>query len=476
MAMLLTVLAFVLITAILISRHVQHGSDAPKGAACPRCRATVPPGAARCPKCNVPMQLYQVVNARVVDEGAADANAGAKTHAVVLADVCVGCGACVPVCPEPGAIKMVGKLATVNTTLCKAHGKCVEACPVGGIVLAASNGVHRVEVPEVDVDFESSLRGVHVVGELGGRGLIKNAINEATVAIEHIVTELPPGRPRADGVADAYDVVIVGSGPAGLSAGLEALRCGLRYVVLEQGALADTIRKYPRAKFLLAEPVTVPLYGNLWVSDSSKEQLLQVWEAIIARTKLDVRTHHRVTSVVKEGAFLRVETPENAFRARRVVLAMGRRGTPRRLGVPGEEMGKVIYDVVDMESFADQRLLVVGGGDSAVESAIGLARQRGTTVALSYRGESLSRVKERNRTKLDEAVHCGGVRLLLKSEVREIRPNDVVLAIDGREETLPNDTVVIRIGGDPPYKFLEQIGIRIVKKDIPLQAEEAVIA
>lgn len=419
------------------------------------------------------MQLYEVVSAAAVT-GEDDDRSGGSPHAVVRADLCVGCGACVPACPEPGAIRMEGKLATVTIALCKGHGKCVEACPVGGIVLARGGSVHRVEVPEVDTDFESNVRGVYIVGELGGRGLIKNAINEATVAVEHIAEDLAAiGRPAESGV---FDVIVVGSGPAGLSAGLEAKSRGLRYVVLEQGALADTIRKYPRAKFLLAEPVTVPLYGNLWVSDASKEQLLKVWEEIIAKTQLDVRTNQRVTNVTRGSGFLNVETPDAVYRARRVVLAMGRRGSPRRLGVPGEEAAKVIYDVVDMESFAGQHMLVVGGGDSAVESALGLAKQTGTTVTLSYRGAEFQRVKERNRGKLDEAVHCGAIRLLLRSEIREIREREVVLEVEGREEIIQNDTVVVRIGGDPPFKFLEQIGIRIVKKDVPLPKEETFVA
>jgi thioredoxin reductase len=352
----------------------------------------------------------------------------------------------------------------------------VEACPVGGIVISTGAAVHRVEVPLVGVTFQSNVPGIYIVGELGGRGLIKNAINEGKLAVENIAAELPPGIPRVDGVAEAYDVVVVGSGPAGISAGLEALRSKLRYVVLEQGTLADTIRKYPRAKFLLAEPLRVPLYGELWVADASKESLLQVWESIIASTGLDVRTNHRVTGIARDGKLLDVQTADATFRARSVVLAMGRRGNPRRLGVPGEELGKVIYDVVDMESFAGQKLIVVGGGDSAIESALGLARQPGTAVTLSYRGEDFKRVKDRNRAKLDEAVRQQLLRVALHSELREVREREVVLEVEGRQELIANDTVVVRIGGDPPYKFLEQLGIRIVKKDVPLpESEEAAV-
>jgi len=465
---LITILAFAMLTVFFVVRHMKaRGGDA-KAMVCPRCRATVPPGATRCPKCKVPMQLYEVVSAAAVDETKEDRD-GSVPHAVVRADLCVGCGACVPVCPETGAIRMDGKLAVVNVALCTGHGKCVEACPVGGIVLARGDSVHRVEVPQVDTDFESNVRGVYVVGELGGRGLIKNAINEATVAVEHIADDLAALKKPAD--EGVYDVVVVGSGPAGLAAGLVAKSRGLRYVVLERGALADTIRKYPRAKFLLAEPVTVPLYGNLWVSDATKEQLLKVWEEIIAKTGLDVRTEQRVVNVAREGTVLHVATPDVVYRTRRVVLAMGRRGSPRKLGVAGEDAAKVIYDVVDMESFAGLHMLVVGGGDSAVESAVGLARQKGTTVTLSYRSAEFQRVKERNRKLLDEAVHCGVIRLLLKSQIREIHEREVVLEVEGREEIVRNDIVVVRIGGEPPFKFLEQIGIQIVKKDVPLPKE-----
>jgi thioredoxin reductase (NADPH) len=479
MGMLLTTLAFAVLTAALVAHHVRRGAAAPGQAcapvaACPRCKAAIAPGTTRCSRCGVPLQAFEVVAAAKASEEVSEG--GDKLHAVVRADLCVGCGSCVSVCPEPGAIRMDHKLAVVAKALCVGHGKCAEACPVGAIIMSTGAAVHRVEVPEIDIHFESNVPGVYVVGELGGRGLIKNAINEGKIAVEHIADELGGGSRRSPDTTGVHDVVIVGSGPAGLSSGLQALQSKLRYAVLEQGTLADTIRKYPRAKLLLAEPVTVPLYGDLWVADASKESLLKVWETVIASTGLQVRTGQRVVNVARHGDLLHVATPDAVFRTRRVVLATGRRGTPRRLGVPGEELGKVIYDIAEMECFAGQRMLVVGGGDSAVESALGLARQPGTVVTLSYRGDSFSRAKERNRTKLETAVAEGSVRALLRSEVRAVHEQEVEIEVAGKRSMLPNDTVVVRIGGEPPAAFLKQIGIRIVKKDVPLpQGEEAMV-
>ena len=372
-------------------------------------------------------------------------------------------------CPEPGAITLQGKLAVVNTDICLGHGTCAQACPIGAISLGAGAAVQRVEVPEVDADFQSNVPGVYIVGELGGRGLIKNAINEGKVAIEAVIRETQLGA-RRGAADDVYDVIIVGSGPAGLSAGLEAHRAGLRYVILEQGTPADTIRKYPRHKLLLAEPMSVPLYGDLWVADASKESLIQVWETIIANTGIAIRTDHRVENVVRDGENFKVRTSKGEYQARRVVLAIGRRGTPRRLGAPGEELAKVVYDIVEMDAFAGRRVLVVGGGDSAVESALGLSNQKGTVVHLAYRGREFSRVKERNRVKLDEATAAGRVTLLLDTDVLRILDEEVVLKVGGQETNLPNDNVIIRIGGEPPSSFLERAGVRVVQKDVPLVA------
>ncbi|MFN8580346.1 MAG: NAD(P)-binding domain-containing protein [Gemmatimonadaceae bacterium] len=475
MQALLTTVGFFALTGFFIWLHLRkgsHGAPAPQapakasGPPCVRCSVPVPSGSAFCPGCGIPQQIYEIVSAPTSAAEAGGDPSAAK--ALVRADMCVGCATCVASCPEPGAITMRGKLAVVDNALCKGHGECVAACPVGAISVTTGAAVNRVMVPQLDGNFESNVPGLFIVGELGGRGLIKNAINEGKIAVEAIARSLPPELARVDGGDDVVDVAIVGSGPAGLSAGLEALRRGLSYVVVEQGSLSDTVRKYPRHKLLLAEPVSIPLYGDLWVADASKETLLEVWETIVANTGLQVQTGQKVEQVQREGALFHIRTPNTLYQARRVVLAMGRRGTPRRLNVPGEDLAKVFYDIVEMEAFQGRRVLVVGGGDSAIESALGLANQEGAEVVLSYRGENFTRIKDRNRDKIDKAIARKRVQVIFRSEVREIRDEVVILDIEGNTTIFPNDDVIIRIGGEAPYAFLERLGVRLVHKDIPV--------
>jgi thioredoxin reductase/ferredoxin len=468
----LTAFAFFALTGLFAYRHVRRSDSARSTVAittrpCPRCRTAVPRDSIFCPGCGVPQQIFDVVSAPLAREDVAGGIT--RPHALVRADMCVGCGTCVDACPEAGALTLKGKLAVVDRALCVGHAECVAACPVGAIALATGSAVHRVEVPEIGPDFQTNLPGIYIVGELGGRGLIKNAVNEGKVAVENVVRALQAMPPATHGEGPRpLDVLIVGAGPAGLSAGLEAHRSNLRYGVLEQGTLADTVRKYPRHKLLFAEPLRIPLYGDLWVADASKESLLQVWETIVARTGLHLKTGFKVETIFRENDLLRVTAGNASYLTRNVILAMGRRGTPRRLNIPGEDLETVFYDIAEMEDFRGRRVMVVGGGDSAIESALGLCNQEGTKVALSYRGESFTRLKERNRTRLQAAISQKKLAVYLNSQLREIRKDKVALDFARKVVVLPTDDVIVRIGGEAPFAFLQRLGVRIVHKDLPL--------
>jgi thioredoxin reductase len=311
-------------------------------------------------------------------------------------------------------------------------------------------------------NFETNLGGVYIVGELGGMGLIKTAINEGRLAIDYIRSELQQTS-RANG---EYDVAIVGAGPAGLSASLTALQHDMRYITIEQGDIASTIRQYPRQKFLMAEPIDMPLYGNLYVADGTKEALLGIWESIVANTGVQVRTNERVDSVRKTNGLFDVATSKGTYKARRVVLAMGKRGTPHRLDVPGADLAKVTYRLIEADSYENKDVLVVGGGDSAVEAVLALSKGKRNRVTLSYRGGEFTRLRPRNLEQLRAAENGRLCTVLRNSNLRAIRPDSVALEVAGVPTDLKNDFVLGLIGGESPEAFLRKLGIEIVEKTL----------
>jgi len=260
--------------------------------------------------------------------------------------------------------------------------------------------------------------------------------------------------------------VIVGAGPAGLTAALAAQQHNLRYILLEQGDIGGTILQYPRRKIVLTSPVELPLYGKLRFTEVSKEELLDVWDDILTKTKLHVRTGEKVTDIRRTNDVLQVVTAFNSYLATNVILALGRRGTPRKLGVPGEQLSKVTYRLIDAETYQECDVLVVGGGDSAVEAAIGLALQGSNRVTLSYRKEEFSRLKDRNMEHLEEEVKRKRIQVVFNSTVQEIRPQEVILQTQGGICTIPNNYVFIFAGGEMPFDFLKQIGVKFHAQEI----------
>jgi putative YpdA family bacillithiol system oxidoreductase len=305
--------------------------------------------------------------------------------------------------------------------------------------------------------FESNVPGIYVAGELGGMGLIKNALTQGRQALEAIAA----GNAKRPGV---LDVLIVGAGPAGLAASLAAKKLGLNYQTVEQDSLGGAVFQYPRGKLVMTAPVELPIVGKVQFRNTSKEELLKFWTQACERNALNIRYRERVESMEnKDGAF-HVRTTTQQFVANRVLLAIGRRGTPRKLGVPGEDLPKVVYRLIDPEQYRGQQVVVVGGGDSALEAAASIAELGDTSVVLSYRGEAFQRAKQRNRQRVDEASAKGQLKVLLNSQVREIRTDSILLQQSGKEMNVANDAVIVSAGGILPNDFLRSIGIRVETK------------
>lgn len=340
------------------------------------------------------------------------------------------------------------------------HGACAAACPVGAITLVFGTETRGVDIPYVSPDYETNIKGVFIVGELGGMGLIKNAITQGTRAVEHIAAE-SGGKTSPDGV---YDLIIVGAGPAGIGASLMAAKHKLKFVTIEQDDIGGAVLQYPRHKIVMTSPVDLPLYGKVKLKETTKEALLELWMEVIRKTGLKINTHEKMTGLQSADSRFRVKTTKAEYIAERVVLAIGRRGTPRKLGVPGENLPKVAYKLLDPEQHADADLLVVGGGDSAIEAAMALSCQPGNRVTLSYRGESFSRIKPLNKDRLEKALSGKSLNVMLCSNVKEIREKAVVMEAEARIAELPNEYVYIFAGGELPNEFLKSIGVEIEKR------------
>lgn len=378
-------------------------------------------------------------------------------HPVVDPLRCIGSGGCVHACPE-GALGIVkGKAVLINAASCIGHGACAAACPIEAIQLVFGTEKRGIDIPSVTPEFESNVPGLFIAGELGGMGLIRKAAEQGRQAMDHVR--------KRKAAADELDVLIVGAGPAGISAGLGALEHKLRFRMIEQEhALGGTVYHYPRNKIAMTAPVKLALVGKVRMGEVKKEALLAFWEGVVRKTKLKIDFGETLEGIERHGESFLVHTSVGRYQARSVLLAIGRRGSPRKLGVPGEDTPKVVYRLVDAEQYQGQAVLVVGGGDSALEAAVALAEQPGTTVALSYRSAAFSRVKEANRQRLAAQVSAGRVELLLQSEVQRIEADSVVLKTEAGERTLPNQGVIVCAGGVLPTPLLQRAGIEFSTK------------
>jgi thioredoxin reductase (NADPH) len=381
-------------------------------------------------------------------------------HPVVDEGSCIRTGACIAACPEKDILGIRnGKATTINASHCIGHGACFHACPTHAITLCIGTEKRGVELPHVNQNFETNVPGIYIAGELGGMGLIKNAVEQGRQAVDNIVKTIRKNHQAT------YDLIIVGAGPAGISASLNAKKHHLKFLTLEQDTLGGTVFTFPRSKIVMTSPMDVPLHGKVKLSETSKTELLAFWTSVLEKNTIVIKQSSKVEAIVAENGHFSVETINGEqFTTCAVLLSIGRRGTPRKLGIPGETLEKVAYRLLEAEDITGKNIMVVGGGDSAIESALLLADQNNVT--LTYRGDAFSRIKPRNGEKIKEAAELGRVNVMFNSNPTRIEEDSITLltGAEQNELTMKNDLVYIFAGGELPTQFLQKVGIQITKK------------
>jgi len=398
--------------------------------------------------------------ARKIEEArAAGTHEPISLHPVVDPNNCIATGACITACPEKDILGILnGKATPINISQCIGHGACFHACPTRAISLCIGTEKRGVELPHVSEHFETNVPGISIAGELGGMGLIRNAVEQGRQAVEYIDSVIDRSHKAG------YDLLIVGAGPAGISGSLTAKKLGMNCITLEQDSLGGTVFTFPRTKVVMTSPMELPLHGRVKMLETSKTQLLDLWTSVLTKNDIHIIEQTKAERIYPESNYFRISTSTGEeYTAKHVLLAIGRRGTPRKLNIPGEESQKVAYRMLEPEMIKGEHIMVVGGGDSAVEAALQLCDLN--TVTLSYRKEAFSRIKPGNREKITEAMEQGKLDVRFSTNLTKIEQEEVILANGGTgDQRIRNDRVYIFAGGELPTQFLNKIGIQITKK------------
>jgi thioredoxin reductase (NADPH) len=379
-------------------------------------------------------------------------------HPFIDPNICIGSGACIRACPEKDILGIVdGKATVINASNCIGHGACFLACPVDAISLRIGTEKRGVDLPHVKPSYETDMDGIFIAGELGGMGLIKNSTEQGVQAVENIIKQ------RKIENSTGLDLVIIGAGPAGIAASLSAKKHGLKFKTLEQDSLGGTVFTFPRMKVVMTKPMDLPLVGKMKLVNTSKQELLDIWTSALTKNNITIQENTKVEKITSiENGFELTLKDGSIIETDQVLIAIGRRGTPRKLGVKGEELSKVAYRLLEPELITQQKIMVVGGGDSAIESALLLVDHN--EVHLSYRKENFARIKKQNEINLEAAIKQGKLKVWLNSNLTEIDENNVTLSqTETGEHSIENDRVFIFAGGELPTEFLKNAGISVEK-------------
>jgi len=404
----------------------------------------------------------------------AKAPAARQRLPVINPGTCLGCYACVDACPFDVLAIERYVAVVVRPDECCGVVLCEQVCPNGSLTITEGEPV--LDRPAVDEHLESrDVPGLYLAGDLTGLPLIKNAINQGVRTIDRIASTLPRKR------REPFDVVVVGAGPAGLSAALRAQERGLSCVVVEQATVAASVKSFPRDKIVYDPPLDLPVEGELWLKEATKEELVAQWTRIVRARAIDVREGRRVTDIARdpsapEGAFVittaKTDGAPEVYRASRAVLAIGRRGTPREieLAVEAGAEGRVSYALADARSFAGKRVVIAGLGDTAMEAAIAIARQPETSVTISYRGATFTRGKARNISEVRDLVAKGRLRILFETVPVAVTRTSITIAgvTPGKaRRTLQAEGLLVLVGGLPSWDLLGRCGIRHPQALVP---------
>jgi len=379
-----------------------------------------------------------------------------KRLPLIDASTCLGCYACVDACPYD--VLEIHRYTAVVARPADCCGLilCEQKCPNGSLAITFAGEADAPAIAVAGTLESHQVPGLYVAGDVGGQPLIRNAVNQGAHAVRAIAA-----RPRA---TDQLDLVIVGAGPAGLAAALEAEARGLRYVGLEQATIADSIRSFPRGK-LVIDP-DLPNTSALWLAEATKEELLARWMRSVREVRPAILEGRRVTRIARSAAGFVVEDVDrdgaaSSHRAAHVILAIGRRGTPRPLdiAIPPALAGDVHYSLADARSFAGRRVLVVGLGDVAMEAAVALSRQPGSEVVIAARAPEFRRGKARNIAEVRRRVAAGTLRVVWQSEVASLAPGRATLATPTGSLVVPCDSVFVLIGAIPAEGLLRDVGL-----------------